>query len=377
MHWLSTIPSDVWGCWVGCCRGTLQTEGFQTSLNWIGLLGLFAVVDSGIDYGESTNQMVEASQNRCLRRLSPDSTWPSQLLMIAATRHQARFPIMIPDVLLLIAQELQGHPPALSRLCMIDKATYQLLRYILYQRVQLDSATSIHLFCSTINSAVGKSAGGDVISLSIGVMHIFHPSKMLKTFAPDLHAALRLMPNLRDLSLTATSRALTLILNNLHPPFKLRRFSYSGDSSGPVIRFLMNQTLLTTLEMWDKPSNHAFRTLQHTMFRKTTYLAHLEQVLGPIDIAPYLVPMRPVTSIVIVDKNYIDFTQPIEYISESTSPISSICFIKQFYHWHGWRLAIERLKSPSFCATLRKITIQDIFLVWLGFPLKRAALKYA
>ncbi|KAF8597050.1 hypothetical protein BDV93DRAFT_610583 [Ceratobasidium sp. AG-I] len=281
---------------------------------------------------------------------------------------QAQLPVVVPDVLVFIAQELQSCPFALLQLCVIDKATFRFLRPILYQNVLLISPESIKTFCSTIISDQESSTRDNVISLSIGTRDlrcILQPSRMHKSLAPNLRTALRLMPNLEELNLSATSNALAMTLNGLNPPFKLRRLSYSGNSSTPVIRFLMNQPLITKLEMLTPPYHRECLKLRKVMFQKTSYLPRLEHLSGYINIVPHLASLRPVRAVVIADRTYGQPEYDVDYLGESTTPIVSIRFVSHFHYWRSWRSwreVVERLKSANLCATLKAIQFEKSYL---------------
>ncbi|KAF8597057.1 hypothetical protein BDV93DRAFT_527685, partial [Ceratobasidium sp. AG-I] len=277
---------------------------------------------------------------------------------------QARPPIIIPDVLLMVAQVLQAHPFSLLQLCMIDKATYSLLHDLLYQHVELSSTEAIQAFCSVINSEEGLSAGKYVISLSIGEkdpIHNFPPSRLVSSLAPALQAALRRMPNLLNLNISATSAALSSTLNNLNPPFRLGSFSYYGNSTGPVVRFLMSQPKPTKLEMWSKPSYNAYETFQKLIPAEASFLPQLEQLSVPLDIVPHLVPLRPIETVVILDLGYwTPSNRHLEHLMKSTAPISSVCIVKSFvYCRHSWDPVIEQLNSTHLRAWLRCIKLEE------------------
>lgn len=274
---------------------------------------------------------------------------------------------LVSDVLLIVARELQSHPPALSRLCMIDKKTHSLLRHILYQHVNLSTTESIRSFCSAINSNERESAGRDVIALAVGEkdpIRRFLPSRLVISLAPALQAALLLMPNLQELSISATSAALSSTLHDLDPPFKLRSFSYFGNCSMPVIHFLMGQPTITKLEMWRNPSNSGHEAVQKLMVTEIPCLPRLEHLTVPLSVASYLVPSRPISTVVVVDWAHWGSEDQLDHLVGSTVPISSICVIKNFsYRLRSWYSIIQRLNTDHLCASLRVIKLEEFILV--------------
>ncbi|KAF8594020.1 hypothetical protein BDV93DRAFT_549351 [Ceratobasidium sp. AG-I] len=266
---------------------------------------------------------------------------------------------MVPDVLIVIAQHLDI--VSLLRLCIMDKKTYRFLHFSLYQDVKLDSSNSIKSFCSTITSNNGV-AGKLVKALSIGHLFNFFGTEhcfVFKTLVPEIRAALRVMPNLKDLTLVLTSKALTMTLHTLNPPFQLRRLVYSGNLSMSAIHFLMGQPLITELEFRGHSSCGTSQNLRRALFQKPAYLPHLKTLSGPLSIVPLLSPSRPVSSIVLVDKANVNPEQLFEDIATTSVPLASIRLVSEDPFRGFWWLALKRLKSPSLLSSLREIQIDE------------------
>lgn len=80
------------------------------------------------------------------------------------------------------------------------------------------------------------------------------------------------MHNLKDLTLLLTSKALTLALHTLNLTFQLRRLAYSGNSSLPVIQFLMDHISISALRMYGCPSYGTSQNLWRVLYQQAVYL---------------------------------------------------------------------------------------------------------
>ncbi|KAF8597058.1 hypothetical protein BDV93DRAFT_548082 [Ceratobasidium sp. AG-I] len=183
--------------------------------------------------------------------------------------------------------------------------------------------------------------------------------RMRRIFARDLYAALRVMPNLKDLTLSLTSKALTLTLNNLNPPFNLKRFSYSGETSNPVIRFLKDQPSITELGIW----SYQAHTIQCELFQKPQHLPHLRKISGNLKNLLYLGPLRPIEAIVIVNNMETDSSMLARGIPDFTTPIVSIRFIESIPYYYSWTSTLQTLQSPRLISTLRYLQVEETSLV--------------
>lgn len=271
---------------------------------------------------------------------------------------------MILDVLFLIAQHLRKDTASLLQLCIIDKTTYRLLRFTLYQHVQLVSESSIKSFCWTVTSSSEPLVGQHVLSLSIGSpdrIYIVNSFRMSRTSALNLYSALQLMPNLEDLTLSLTSKALKLTLNNINPPFKLKRFIYSGDTSNAVLQFLKNQSSISELGIW----SYRIRATLFELFEEAECLPCLKRFWGNLDTLFFLGLSRPIELLVVVNNMDLD-TMPIGSTPEPIASVISIHFIASTAYYFSWVSTLRSIIYPRLLATLRYLQAGEGVLVCLS-----------
>ncbi|KAG8725483.1 hypothetical protein FRC12_024181 [Ceratobasidium sp. 428] len=212
------------------------------------------------------------------------------------------------EIWCLIAEHLESDKQSISRLCVADTRTYVTLLPVLYDRIHLTRQSSISSFCSTIIGNPSKFAPlvrclqvGDHFEpcepTSCPRLRYSHLFRLHKNLALEFRSLLELLFNLRELYLTATSKALNICLGDVKIPFKLRRLEIPSATSKPFYTFLQNQTLLTRLHVFS--ASHQFSNIvTNVLLQNSDFLPHVNVVAGPLCFVNALASKRQLSEVI-------------------------------------------------------------------------------
>ncbi|KAB5591158.1 hypothetical protein CTheo_5409 [Ceratobasidium theobromae] len=272
-----------------------------------------------------------------------------------------------PEVLLMIARVLSDDSVSLRNLCLANKATYSLLCPVLYQRVQLSSASAVTSFCCAATSSRLQSANYTVL-LQIGPPVLFITEygvgfRLRKDLVPQLRDALEVMPNLRSLSLSTTRKALVLLLNDFKPPFQLYEMEHSVGLSTPLLRFWEKQPSIKKIGWRFAVTDKEVYRLSGWLTKNPNLLPQLNEVSGDFRFVASLVVLRPISKILISGAlDYILAGPWMDHTMRPLSvPISSVCFTEPRHNWFVWRHLLQIFRDAGVCSTIRDLCVVDMF----------------
>jgi hypothetical protein len=266
-----------------------------------------------------------------------------------------------PEILLAISLCLANRPYLLSIFCQTSKDLCHHIRPILYEHVRLDSSVSLMAFCRTAITHPASTVA-HVRSLQIGKakwVHMYYDFQICRHHALDLREALLVMPNLRDLSLDISTKASNIVFNGLRPFFKLDRFSYSSDTSLPLMRFLVcSQPSLTQLESRGSTSYESHGALLRYVHAMSSRLPCLNDLSGDYVLVSVLSPLRPIRSATITYWTPLYLSELLgSSLTRTSIPLRTLCLIENSWLWGSWTDFINSLRSARLNRTICEIHI--------------------
>ncbi|KAH7323434.1 hypothetical protein B0J17DRAFT_243619 [Rhizoctonia solani] len=222
---------------------------------------------------------------------------------------------MIPlELWRLIAYELQiqQNRQSLLNLCLTSGALNDNITPILYGWVELPTATSVKLFCRTFAEFTARF-GPYIQSLRIGGYQSYrqwHRVELPASLAKDLSSALKVMPNLRDLTAAMMAVDLSTCFDPLviNPPFSLQRLVIPLDITHSFYKLLKSQPSIKDLHIGSEHTLGEY-DFSHYLSTQPQFLPNLTSITAPISILKGAIPGRPISHVVIVTE-LLDWTDP-------------------------------------------------------------------
>ncbi|KAG9096912.1 hypothetical protein FS749_007495 [Ceratobasidium sp. UAMH 11750] len=169
--------------------------------------------------------------------------------------------------------------------------------------------------------------------------------------APKLRDILCALPNLRELSLSATFVTINMCFNNLKPPFSLERLACPCVGSGALWSFLRTQKSITTLEFLGEcnPDKFVHAVPQDILPRLTT-------IAGTVDALTTFSRLRPVSNITITGFGA-HFTTRDLVLSLDQAPVESITCFEYDPDITAWGCLLQHTSIGKFAKSLKRWTV--------------------
>ncbi|KAG8732873.1 hypothetical protein FRC11_010324 [Ceratobasidium sp. 423] len=154
-----------------------------------------------------------------------------------------------------------------------------------------------------------------------------------------------------------------MLLNDLKVPFNLDIFVHSGQVSTPVLRFLEGQSFITKLGWHGAMNARELSRLFAFLKGNPKLLPNLKVLEGPLHILQALIPIRPISSITLLQWH--EEQSPIENLMNSVKhtmvPLTHLGFVDDVPVGTGWITVVEGLRETPALSTLKNIGVVKLF----------------
>ncbi|CAE6501699.1 unnamed protein product [Rhizoctonia solani] len=278
-----------------------------------------------------------------------------------------------PELWRLIAYELQiqQNRQSLLNLCLTSVALNNHITPILYGCVDLFTTKSVNLFCRTFAEFAAR-LGPYIQTLRIGSYHSYrqwHRVELSTPLAEDLSAALKLMPNLRDLTAAMMTVGLSTCFDPLvlNPPFSLQKLAIPLTGTRTFYELLKSQPSIKDLHIGSEHTLGEY-DFSHCLSTQPQFLPNLTSITAPISILKGAVPKRPISTVMIVTE-LLDWTDPgVTIIARSIwepilcgsqVPITTIGIYHSPHSDDPWDQLIPAIKQFGVDKTLQRIKVVE------------------
>ncbi|KAH7323425.1 hypothetical protein B0J17DRAFT_742960 [Rhizoctonia solani] len=286
-------------------------------------------------------------------------------------------PVLLPEIIILIAECLGDDVQSISNLYKTNKVTRRTLCSCLYRSVHIKSANSVASLCQ-VSTKLRPSELGNIRSLQIGPNWSRHSAayRMQGNLVPSLRSALEIMPHLRSLSLSITPGALNDLLEAIDPPFQLIEFIHSGELTSSLAAFLQKQPSITRLGWHSLFFEEQFEYLSNLLMDKVSFLPALGELAGPMLLLSGLIPRRPITKVRVMyhTLSFLRLESPMSGFSCPMGRLSSLCIIEYRPTWQNVTALISNLEATCVRSTLKEVHVIEAFTVRFIAPTLYTAL---
>ncbi|CAE6382097.1 unnamed protein product, partial [Rhizoctonia solani] len=317
------------------------------------------------DFEEFANVPLGKSFSRLAERLFIGVPRDSQGTPDAPNMNLTELP---QDILYKIGQTLNDSQ-SISSLCTVNKCAYQSLHALLYHSVKLGSDLSVSSFCDTIIS-LKPDYSKYVVSLQIGPEWLTGNGayyELRTIFVLLFRPVLESLVHLKHLSISSNRTAFDLLFDGLDAPFQLETFINSSLPSNSLLGFLTKQPSIKRLGCHAIKTHEDQKWLLELCELNPDLLPGLEALESPALLAVFLVGMRPISNLTILEHQLELIESPeiasmmVEPLTQTMVPITHICVTEPVGKGNKWMYFIRLLQETSVSTSLKEIDVIQRF----------------
>ncbi|CAE7177663.1 unnamed protein product [Rhizoctonia solani] len=275
-------------------------------------------------------------------------------------------PILLPEIIILVAEFLGDDVQSISNLYKVNKAACRTLRSHLYRSVHLRSVRNATLFfqVSTI-SRVDELRNIRSLQLGFDRSNLMPAFEMQSDLVPAFRSALDMMHHISSLSLSTTPSVLDDLLEGFDPPFQLTEFIHSGELSLTLAKFLEKQPSIVKLGWHSLFLGEKLEYLSKLLSDTRTFLPALRELAGPMLLLSALIPRRPIIRVQVM-YNSLSFVLSESMMATFLHPmgrLSSLCIMEYRPTWQSFTAFISKLDGTCVPNTLNEVHVVEAFTV--------------